>query len=41
MVASSALHVPAAQSQHDVLADALLYVPAGHAEAVTWPVADV
>ena len=39
--ASSALHVPARQSEQDVLADEPLYVPAGHVEALAWPVADV
>ena len=38
--ASSALHLPAAQSEQDVAADAPLYVPAGHGEALAWPVAD-
>ena len=38
--ASSALHLPAAQSEHDVLAEAPLYVPGGHVEALAWPVAD-
>ena len=37
----AALHVPAGQSEHDVLAEAPLYVPASHVEAFAWPVADV
>ena len=32
--------VPAPQAEHDVLAEAPLYVPAGHVEALAWPVAD-
>ena len=38
--AAAALHLPAGQAEHDVVAEAPLYVPAGHVEALAWPVAD-
>ena len=40
-MAPLALHVPAGQSEHDVLGLEVLYVPAAQVEALAWPVAEV